>query len=64
MLAFTAAMLFAANVTPAENFEEAPASELEIVLGEGMEAPLETDEIVFDDSLLSETDSELIELEE
>ena len=65
MLAITAAMLFAATVTHSDTLEDnQPASEVDIVFETAMEVSQETDEIVFDDSLLDEADSELLELEE
>ena len=57
MLAIAAVILLTA-MNPAES------SELELVLEEGMESDLQTDELVLDDSVVSEEDCELMGLEE
>ncbi len=62
MLGFAAAMLLAATTISDTLDDNQPASELELVFEEEMS--LESDDIVFDDSLLTETESDLIELEE
>lgn len=66
MLAFAASMILAAAnpIEPLEAQDVADASEIELVLEETLESGFDSDEIVFDDTLLNDADNELLEIEE
>jgi hypothetical protein len=68
MLSFTLAMLLAAHVSGDANQavpSETPASEMELVFEDELESGLvESEDLVLDDSLLTDEDPQLLPLEE
>ena len=66
MLAIAAitTLLAATGAIDSQDFPESEFAELEMAFEEGLEAGMLGDDVVLDDSLLLDADSEMLELEE
>jgi|GEM_PF-3671110 len=64
MLAFAAAMILAATNPVIQLDAQEDASQVELVFEEMLENEINPEEIVFDDTLLSDAEADLLEFEE